>query len=308
MYLVLHLALCTPFFFINQFNQKGSTVWVASVLFMARQPPIRVVVFVLASLVICCDKVSGYVVLRVSSQFAPGQRQTIPLLLLWPAKTTTVFSSRQEQPEQVPPLTHADIKWKIRPKEGTPIMERSQWQAQANAIRLLSDTFKGINPPTFYIPPNWEQLLLEAWTKDGQRIGRFGITCRKGPLAPPIEETIAGLYGIPATTTNSDIGLAAIIFMFCEPEYRGKSLGSLALDVISEIHHSVGCNYTVLVADDKSGDAQSLVKWYEGQGFSRAPHLQEFMGSPGMQFGVTMIGPTTTRSSNLPSDIQIEWW
>jgi GNAT superfamily N-acetyltransferase len=286
--------------------QLSTLVLVASLLLALRPPSIRVVVLAAMTSLLLVDKVSGFV---VPSLFAPEQKESIyqPPTRSHAAKRTVFFSGQHEL--EVSPFTHADIQWKIRPQEGTPMTELWKWQAQANTFRL-GFTLKGMDPPMIYFPPNWEQLLLEAW-KDGKRLGRFGITCRKGPLAPPIEETIASLYGISAATTttpttNPDIGLAAIIFMFCEPEYRGRSLGSLALDVIDLIHQSIGSNYTLLVADDKSGGVKSLVKWYEGHGFSRAPKLQDFMGSPAMQFGVTMIGPT--RKSNLPKHIKIEWW
>jgi hypothetical protein len=143
--------------------------------------------------------------------------------------------------------------------------------------------------------------LLEAYHQ-GKRIAKFGITSQSGPLAPPITETIQDAF---QETPSDDTGIAAIIYMVVEEDFRGRSLGVLALDIIGLIHHSVGCGYTVLVADDKSGEAQTLVKWYERQGFARAPKLQAFMGSPDGKFGITMIGPT---KSQVPKDVTIEWW
>lgn len=105
--------------------------------------------------------------------------------------------------------------------------------------------------------------------------------------------------------TSSQQGIAAIIYMVVEEEYRGRAVGELALDIIGLIHHSVGCGHTVLVADDKSGEEQKLVQWYERHGFVRAPKLQAFMGSPDGQFGITMLGPT---KSEVPKHVQIEWW
>ncbi|CAB9521239.1 expressed unknown protein [Seminavis robusta] len=212
--------------------------------------------------------------------------------------TRHYFSS---EPDAAPSaLGHADIKWKIKPKEGTPFVESKKWQVEANLMRMgYKEKQKEI--PLIYFPLTWGQLLLEAW-KDDKRIGRFGITCNSGPSAPLIEETISDIYGPSAV--SQDLGIAAIIYMFCEPEYRGRSIGVLALEVISLIHHTIGCNYTLLVADDKS-DSGTLVNWYERHGYSRAPKLQEFMGSPGGQFGVTMIGPT---NDGVPEDLCIEWW
>ena len=92
---------------------------------------------------------------------------------------------------------------------------------------------------------------------------------------------------------------AAIVYMFVEPEFRSRGLGSLALEVIAWIQASQGIDYTVLVADDKtpgmlerSKQAGKLVQWYQRHGFATAPLLQDLFGSPHGQFGITMIRPT----------------
>jgi hypothetical protein len=135
-----------------------------------------------------------------------------------------------------------------------------------------------------------------------------------------IQSTIHDLFQSTTTTSSSGIArTAAIIYMFVEPAFRGRHLGVLALQVIAFLHASVAdCDYTLLVADDKSSVSSSvsssssssssgepeqppplpqhrLVDWYEREGgFVRAPALQELMGSPNQIHGISMIGPTTT--------------
>jgi hypothetical protein len=162
------------------------------------------------------------------------------------------------------------------------------------------------------------------------KAGRFGITVQAGPPHPLIQSTIQELFfAVGATTaksnSNSIARTAAIIYMFVEPAFRGCNLGALALQVIRFLHASVAdCDYTLLVADDKtlaSASAASaatsssssaaaasssqqqqqehrLVAWYEREGgFVRAPALQELMGSPNQVHGISMIGPTTFTTS-----------
>ena len=196
------------------------------------------------------------------------------------------------------PFRQADIVWKIRPWEELPTIEKIKWSTSTNLLRL-DYRRKNMDPPLILCPPGGK-MVLETWNK-GTKIGRFGITCERGPSFPPIKETVQAVYGLKAT---GDIGIAAIIYMFVEPEYRGRSIGELALDMIALIHASVGSDFTILVADDKSKE-ETLVKWYEKHGYVRAPKLQDFMGSPNGQFGISMIAPTRAK---LPEDVQIEWW
>lgn len=200
--------------------------------------------------------------------------------------------------DRKPDLRHSDIVWKIRPSENTSKLDKMKWIASANLLRLNYQR-KNEKVPFIILPPG-EQMLLEAWY-EGEKIGRFGITCQKGPSFPPIEETIREIYDV---ATAGGIGIAAVIYMFIEPEFRGRSIGKLALDIIAYIHASIGADFTVLVADDKS-ENETLVNWYEHRGYSRAPKLQDFMGSPGGNFGITMIGPTRAEA---PASCQIEWW
>lgn len=134
-----------------------------------------------------------------------------------------------------------------------------------------------------------------------QKIARFGITTDRGPTAPPIEESIKDIYGIDLEGRNP--GIAAIIYMYVEPHYRSVGVGELALEVILSIHAFNGCDFTVLVTDDNGSG--KLVQWYESNGFSKAPKLQNMMGSPGGKYGDTMISPTRQQ---LSPECKIKWW
>lgn len=107
---------------------------------------------------------------------------------------------------------------------------------------------------------------------------------------PTVDTTIRELYSInPRHETAS---IAVIINIFVEPEYRKLGVGSLALEVISAIHSIQGVGYTVLVADDNG--TGRLVKWYESNGFSKAPLILQLLGSPRNRdgkFNMPMIRP-----------------
>lgn len=92
--------------------------------------------------------------------------------------------------------------------------------------------------------------------------------------------------------------------MYIEPEYRSHGIGELALDVISSLHATQNCDFTILVADnDGSG---KLVNWYLQNGFQLAPKLQNIMGSPDGIYGITMIRPTFA-SPEFYDNCQIRW-
>jgi len=91
--------------------------------------------------------------------------------------------------------------------------------------------------------------------------------------------------------------------MCIEPQFRNRQVGALALDVISTIHSIQGCDFTILVADDDGSG--NLIRWYEEHGFSRAPLLQELLGSPNGEYGVTMIAPT---NNEIDVACRIKWW
>jgi GNAT superfamily N-acetyltransferase len=195
--------------------------------------------------------------------------------------------------------THNDVLWKIRPPPETPWYQHILLRFAANGIRL-DCALKGASEPLLLCPKGG-QAVLEAWTKDGStKVGRFGITTEPGPLTPPIQETVQTIYGLDA---NVAVRTAAIIYMFVEEDFRKRDIGVLALQVISLIHAYQGCDFTVLVADDKGSGR--LIEWYGRNGFALAPNLQDIMGSPDRIYGTTMIGPT---NQTLPYDCQIKWW
>ena len=136
----------------------------------------------------------------------------------------------------------------------------------------------------------------------GKKIAKFGLTTSRGPSSDVINETIEELYG---SNQFGNPGIGAIIYMYVEPEYRGMGIGKLALEAISSIQCIQGCDFTVLVADDNGNG--KLIKWYEDNGFAKAPKLQKAFGSPNGEYGVTMISPI-----DVPSDIfarcKIQWW
>jgi ribosomal protein S18 acetylase RimI-like enzyme len=97
--------------------------------------------------------------------------------------------------------------------------------------------------------------------------------------------------------------VGAIIYMFVEPDYRKRNVGTMALEVISLIQAIQYCDFTILVVDDNGSG--KLVEWYEKNGFSKAPKLQDMLGSPNAVNGVTMIAPTR---QVLPPECRIQWW
>lgn len=137
----------------------------------------------------------------------------------------------------------------------------------------------------------------------GKKIAKFGIVTKRGPSAPVIDETIRENYNIEPPSLGAGIG--AIIYMVVEPEHRGKGIGSLALEAIAAIHTVQGIDFTVLVADDNG--TGKLIKWYEENGYTIAPKLQDLLGSPDAKFGTTMIRPSSVRS-DIFGDCQIQWW
>lgn len=225
----------------------------------------------------------------------PKRRVASSLLPRQQSKTAT--------DEYVPKtLTHADVVWRLRPPPEYPLHQRIMLRLASNALRLESLLKK--TPLPIVLCPQGGKAVLEAhYQTDGgdlKKIARFGITTQSGPPIPPIQETVADIYGLD---TKVLVQTAAIIYMFVEPEYRSKGLGPLALEVISLVHASQGCDFTVLVADDDGSG--KLVKWYESHGYTKAPKLQDVFGSPGGKYGITMIAPTVQR---LPGGCTIEWW
>lgn len=118
-----------------------------------------------------------------------------------------------------------------------------------------------------------------------------------------VDRTISETYNIDPPPMSATVG--AIIYMYVEPEYRGKNAGMLALEVISAIHSIQAIDFTILVADDNGSGG--LVRWYEDNGFVRAPLLQEMMGSPDEKFGVSMITPVSIKEGFFDT-CTIKWW
>jgi GNAT superfamily N-acetyltransferase len=99
------------------------------------------------------------------------------------------------------------------------------------------------------------------------------------------------------------VGAAAIIYMFVEPAYRKRGLGELALEVISVIHSVQGCDFTMMVCDDKGSG--KLIKWYESHGYKQAPKLQALLGSPNKEYGTTMLSKTQL---GIDPAVRLKWW
>ncbi|KAG7340562.1 hypothetical protein IV203_024105 [Nitzschia inconspicua] len=242
-----------------------------------------------------------------------GQKSSNPLV--FPQPSTNSFlqhaSSKDDNCDNntisssssLQPLTHADIVWRVRPPPETSLLKRLWLRFAANLIRLVFKVF-GKEAPVVLCPKGG-QAVLEAHCYNDENgnsklvnVGRFGFTTERGPPAPPIQETVQDLYGI-----TSLVGVGAIIYMFVEPPYRKRDIGSLALEVISLIHAIQGMDFTVLVVDDDGSGR--LIEWYLRHGYSRAPKLQDLLGSPNANNGITMIAPT---NQVLPFDCRIQWW
>lgn len=201
------------------------------------------------------------------------------------------------------PLTQKDILWKLRPPPDTSLWKRLWVRFAGNVIRLDCTLF-GKDPPVALCPKGG-QAVLEAYCKDAssskmEKAGRFGFTTERGPPAKPFQDTVHDIYGIPTYVVP---GVAAIVYMYVEPDYRKRDIGGLALDVISLIHAIQGCDFTVLVVDDDGSG--KLIDWYTRHGFALAPKLQEMLGSPNAVNGITMIAPT---NNTMPNDCKIQWW
>mmetsp|Transcript_28000 Transcript_28000/g.56216 ORF Transcript_28000/g.56216 Transcript_28000/m.56216 type:complete len:290 (-) Transcript_28000:7678-8547(-) len=203
-------------------------------------------------------------------------------------------------------LTHADITWKLRPPENTSKLARLKTKFGANALRLYSKLKGKTLPPV--LCPKGGRAMLEAYYREPggllkrrRMIGRFGFTTSRGPSNTEIDTTIRQVYNINPPPLSATI--AAIIYMYVEPPYRHRDVGSLALTVISAIQSVQAVDFTVLVA---AGD-ERLVEWYEKNGYVRAPLLQEVMGSAGGEFGVTMIAPVGVREGFF-EECDLKWW
>lgn len=118
-----------------------------------------------------------------------------------------------------------------------------------------------------------------------------------------VDATIKETYNINPPPLSASI--AAIIYMFVEPDYRSRNVGGLALEVISAIQYIQAVDFTVLVADDNGSGG--LVRWYEERGYARAPLLQSTLGSPDEQNGIAMISPVKIKEGFFDQCV-VKWW
>lgn len=203
--------------------------------------------------------------------------------------------------------THNDIEWKITTFEDTTKLQRLKLRLASKAIRLDCAIKGQTSPPV--LCPKGGKAVLEARIRPSKRrlfgkapaIARFGLTTNRGPSCPLIDDTIREVY----QREPNNVHIGAIIFMVVEEAYRSRNIGTLALEVIGAIQAHQGCDFTMLVADDNgSGD---LIKWYEGRSFTRAPKLQDLMGSPNEQNGVSMIGFTREYGVKAWDNLNLKW-
>ena len=201
-------------------------------------------------------------------------------------------------------LQHNDITWKLSPPPDAPVLRKLQWTVAGKLLKLQCQ-IEGVPPPRLIFPLG-DQAVLEAYDRTtNAKLGRFGILTEAGPSTPELEQTVQELYNHGEYVVL--VRAAAIIYMFVEPEHRGRGIGRLALETIAFLHAARGCGYTLLIADDKSQQQtqQTLVKWYERHGYERAPKLQDVLGSPDAVYGVSMIAPTAT---SVPEGCIVQWW
>lgn len=118
-----------------------------------------------------------------------------------------------------------------------------------------------------------------------------------------VDTTIKETYNIDPPPLSASI--AAIIYMFVEPAYRDRGVGSLALEVISAIQYVQAVDFTILVADDNGSGG--LVRWYEEHGYARAPLLQSMLGSKNKENGIAMISPVMLNPGFFDQCV-IKWW
>ena len=123
------------------------------------------------------------------------------------------------------------------------------------------------------------------------------------PACRAVDATIRETYGIDPPPRSAAI--AAIVYMFVEPDHRGRDVGARALEVIAAIHAVQAVDFTVLVADDDGSGG--LVRWYERHGYSRAPRLQDALGSPEGAHGVAMIAPVAAEAGFFDR-CAVKWW
>lgn len=196
------------------------------------------------------------------------------------------------------PYSHDDLMWQLGPSIEAPIWSKFSWKTRADPVR----SFQNFNNESILIPK--ASATLQAFTRNSRTrnpIAKFGLTTESGPFSEELEETIQDIY--KDDCGGRVVGVAAIQYMFVEPQHRRRGIGSLALEVISQIHAWQQCSYTVLIADDNGSG--TLIEWYKNHGFSLAPKLdrvfgcvQDNNGTASTVLGVAMISPTSSKLSN----------
>lgn len=210
----------------------------------------------------------------------------------------------EDKAQRFDKFDHSDIIWKVRPPPDTGRLKMIWLRLAANLMRLDCKVMR--KEPPLVLCPKGGQAVLEAHVQrlddsaKYEKIARFGFTTESGPALQPIQESVSDIYGL---TPQLRVGVGAIIYMFVEEPYRKKNVGTLALDIISLIHAIQGCDFTVLVADDNGSG--KLVEWYQENGYTLAPKLQDCFGSPNEIHGKTMIAPTRRI---VPQGCFIKWW
>lgn len=260
-------------------------------LLFNRITEIRLLEFLFLCYAVRTTSVSGFGMLSITI-FITQRSTNVPSLL-------NIHPVSHDAPSNCN-YSHKDIIWKLGPpKEATP-WTKATWKFEAYQV----SSFPNFKNEPILIPR--QSAMLQALLRNStskKALARFGITTESGPSCREMEETIQDLEKLTELDVNEvQNGVAAIKYMFVEPEHRRRMLGKLALEVISQIHAWQNCRYTVLIADDDGSG--KLIQWYESNGFTRAPKLDRVFGcipekfqddnSPttATQLGFAMIAPT----------------
>jgi hypothetical protein len=240
---------------------------------------------------------------RALGSFPRIRRNQVPPL--HPLRISTSNSVKGENED----FKHLDITWSIvpfTPDGSRNILQVIQLRLASKAIRL-DCAIRGQTPPPFLCPKGGKAVIearigKKKFFRRRPRVARFGITTNAGPSAPAIDESIRDCFQLDPT---SNLRVGAIIYEFVDPKFRSRRVGELANEMILAIHAYQGCDFTILVADDNGSG--KLVKWYERNGFKEAPKMQEMMGSPGGEFGITMISPTKQFTIEKWKSLNLVW-
>ena len=125
-----------------------------------------------------------------SSAGAASSKIIAPLFATLNINNADNNNEEEEEENSIPTkkLTHADITWKLRPPENTPLATRLKIKLGANTLRLYSKLKGGESLPPVLCPKGG-RAMLEAYYKEPtarlfkrkKMIGRFGFTTLRGP-------------------------------------------------------------------------------------------------------------------------------